>query len=144
MLATSLARTAETNADIILDQILAIEAATNLPVDGIVMHQSNWKSVLKAKDGEGQYYGSGPFDREQRPMLWGRHVALTSMITANTALVGAFGTAAQLFRKGGLRVDVSNSHSDFFVKNLTAIRAEERIALAVYRPAAFGTVTNLN
>ena len=65
-------------------------------------------------------------------------------MAAGTALVGAFKTAAQLFRKGGLRVEASNSHSDFFTKNLVAIRAEERLALAVYRSAAFGTVTGLN
>jgi hypothetical protein len=29
------------------------------------------------------------------------------------------------------------------VKNLVAIRAETRIALAVYRPSAFGEVTGL-
>jgi HK97 family phage major capsid protein len=64
-------------------------------------------------------------------------------MTAGTALVGAFKTAAQIFRKGGVRVEASNSHADFFVKNLVAIRAEERLALAVYRPAAFGEVTGL-
>ena len=55
----------------------------------------------------------------------------------------AFGQAAQVFRKGGIRVEASNSHSDFFIKNLVAIRAEERLALAVYRPGAFGEVTGL-
>jgi hypothetical protein len=37
-------------------------------------------------------------------------------------------------------VSASNSHSDFFKKNLTAIRAEERVALTVYRPEAFTVI----
>jgi hypothetical protein len=41
-------------------------------------------------------------------------------------------------------VEASNSHSDYFIKNLTAIRAEERLALAVYRPAAFHAITTIN
>jgi len=49
-----------------------------------------------------------------------------------------------LFRRGVLRVEATNSHSDFFQKNLIAIRAELREALVVYREAAFGTVTGLN
>lgn len=144
-LAASIARGADTNADVILAQIAAIETATGLRVDGIVLNPSNWKTILLAKDGNGNYIGGGgPFQAAQRPMLWGRNVALTSAIVANTALVGAFKTASQLFRKGNLRVEASNSHSDFFIKNLIAIRAEERLALAVYRASAFGTVTNLN
>jgi hypothetical protein len=70
-------------------------------------------------------------------------VAVTPAIVANTALVGAFKTAAQVFRKGGIRVEASNSHQDYFIKNLVAIRAEERLALAVYRPQAIGKVTGL-
>jgi hypothetical protein len=40
-------------------------------------------------------------------------------------------------------VDATSSHQDYFVRNLLAIRSEVRAALAVYRPAAFGTVTGL-
>jgi HK97 family phage major capsid protein len=52
-------------------------------------------------------------------------------------LVGAFREGAQVWRKGGLTVESSNSHQDYFRKNLVALRAEERIALTVYRPSAF-------
>jgi len=48
-----------------------------------------------------------------------------------------------LFRKGGLRLEASNSHTDFFTRNLTAIRAESRLVLGIRRPAAFGTATGL-
>jgi hypothetical protein len=44
---------------------------------------------------------------------------------------------------GAVSVEVvaaRSGSSDFFVKNLLAIRAETRLALAVYRPAAFGEV----
>ena len=74
---------------------------------------------------------------------WGLRVVVTSRIAANTALVGAFGTMAQVFYRGGLTVEASNSHSDFFQKNLTALRAERRLALAVYRPQAFHAITAL-
>lgn len=97
------------------------------------------------ESGGGEYLsGAGPFATPQRPVLWGLPVAVSPVIAVGTALVGCYRTASQLFRNGGIRVDVSNSHSDFFVKNLVAIRAERREALAVYRAACFGTVTGLN
>ena len=64
-------------------------------------------------------------------------------MTIATGLVGAFGTAGQFWTRSGIVVQASNSHSDFFVKNLVAIRAEQRGLLTVYRPSAFAKVTGL-
>jgi len=108
---------------------------------GIVMNPTNWNHVAVMKDTLGRYLGSGPWAPSQTPMLWGLPIAVTPAIAAGTALIGAFDSQAQVFARGGTRVEASNSHQDFFVKNLVAIRAERRLALAVYRPAAFITLT---
>ena len=39
--------------------------------------------------------------------------------------------------RGGISVEATNSHSTYFALNLVAIRAEERLGLAVYRPGAY-------
>jgi HK97 family phage major capsid protein len=134
---------AEPSADAILRQIMAIFGTSFLMPDGIVMSPADWATVLLTKGGQGQYLTGGPFASIQSATLWGLPVAVTPSIEPTVALVGAFKQAAQIFRKGGIRVEASNSHSDFFIKNLVAIRAEERLALAVYRPAAIGEVTGL-
>jgi HK97 family phage major capsid protein len=134
----------ETNADAVLRQISAIATSAFVFPDGIVMNPANLYNILVSKDSSGQYYGGGPFSAvPATASLWGLPVAPTPSIVAGTALVGAFSSQAQIFRKGGIRVEASNSHQDYFVKNLVAIRAEERLALAVYRPGAFGKVTGL-
>jgi len=148
-LAAAVARNAgatppETNADAILRQITAIATSAFVYPDGVVMNPANWFTVATSKDTNGHYFGGGPFSSLPTASIWGTPVALTPSIVANTALVGAFGTMSQVFRKGGIRIEASNSHQDFFIKNLVAIRAEERLALAVYRPGAFGKVTGLN
>jgi HK97 family phage major capsid protein len=130
--------------DAIARQIAAIATTSFIYPDGIVMNPTNWFTVQTSKDANGQYFGAGPFAPMQAATMWGLPVAPTPSIVANTALVGAFGSMSQVFRKGGIRVEASNSHQDFFIKNLVAIRAEERLALAVYRPASFGKVTGLN
>jgi HK97 family phage major capsid protein len=131
------------NADAIYLQITNIEATAMMPPDGIVMHPANWAAIAVMKNEGGDYVGNGPFSGPQPKTLWGLPVATTPVIPEGTAIVGCFRQAAQIFRKGGLRVEASNSHADYFIKNLVAIRAEERLALAVYRPGAFGLVTGL-
>lgn len=143
-LAAAVARGADSNFDAILKQISAIATASLFVPDGVVVNPANWLSMQLAKNAQGNYLGSGPWQAPTVAMVWGLPVAQTPAIVANTALVGAFAMGAQIFRKGGVRVEATNSHQDFFVKNLVAIRAEERLALAVYRPGAFGTVTGLS
>jgi HK97 family phage major capsid protein len=143
-LAAAVARGADTNMDAIFKQVSAIATNALITPDGFVMNPANWLTIQLAKNAQGNYLGSGPWAPAQAPTLWGLPGAITPAIVANTALVGAYRSSAQIFRKGGVRVEATNSHSDFFVKNLTAIRAEERLALAVYRDAAFGKVTGLN
>lgn len=138
------ARGADTNADAILKQITTIQTTTFVPVSGIVMNPANWQTIQLTKNAAGNYLGSGPWAAPQVPMLWGLPVVVTSKIAANLALVGDFRGSAQVFRKGGVTVVATNSHSDWFIYNKTAILAEERLALAVYREPAFGTVTGLN
>ncbi len=143
-LATTQARGADSNVDAIFKQIMNIFNTSFLMPDGVVVNPANWQTIQLAKDANGNYIGSGPFASAQSAMLWGLPVVATPSQPANEGLVGAFASAAQVFRKGGLRVEASNSHSTFFVENKVAIRAEERLALAVYRPGAFGKVSGLN
>lgn len=143
-LAPSIARTTESNADAILKQISAIENSTFMRPDAVVMNAANWSSILTSKDTAGAYYGGGPLATPAQPMLWGLPVVLTPSVVTGTALVGAFKVGGQVFHRGGLRVEMSNSHAAFFIENKVAILAESRLALAIYRPAAFGTVTNLS
>lgn len=108
--------------------------------DGIVINPADYETLRLAKDGEERYYAGGPFSGGNPP-LWGFPTIVTPAIAAGTVLVGAFSSAAQLFRKGGVQVDSTNSNEDDFKYNRIALRAEERVLLAVYRPSAFVKVT---
>ena len=142
-LQTDVAYTTGVKADSIYEQMTAIRANAFLEPDGIVVHPNDWASIRLAKDANDQYYGPGPFARDADQSLWGLRVVVTTAITEGVALVGAFMSASQVFRKGGVTVEATNSDQDDFIKNRITLRAEERLALAVYRPGAFGEVTGL-
>lgn len=126
-----------TDADHIFRAISRVREAFLEP-DGIIMHPNDWEGIVLQKDTLNRYLGNGPWDNTQ-PTLWGLPVVVTQAVAEAVPIVGAFRTGAQVFRKGGLTVEASNSHQDYFALNKIAIRAEERLALAVYRPEAFAT-----
>jgi HK97 family phage major capsid protein len=117
-----------------------------------IMNPADWEAIRLLKDNNGQLYGGGPFfgpyGGPQGPAssssqvagatdsLWSKPVYVTGVLGAGTALVGTR-AAAQVWRRGGLSVDASNSHNDYFQRNLVALRAEERLGLTVYRPTGF-------
>jgi HK97 family phage major capsid protein len=109
----------------------------------IVMHPNDWQDVRLTRTTDGIYILGNPGDPDAASRLWGLEVRSTTAQTENTAIVGAFSTAAQIFRRTGISVTVSTEHSTFFIDNKVAILAEERLGLAVYRPSAFCTVTGI-
>lgn len=123
----------------IIDQLrLAIlQASLALyPVDGIVLHPTDWAKVEVTKDGQGQYLVGNPLGA-LGPRLWNTPVVNTMAMTAGDFVVGSFKTGAQLFDRMGIEVLISTEDGDNFKKNMVTVRAEERVALAVYRPASF-------
>jgi hypothetical protein len=78
-----------------------------------------------------------------RNRLWGVPLVITPAITLNTALVGEFQMYSAIARRQGLTFQIGYANDDFN-RNLRRIRAEERAALLILRPAAFCAVTGLN
>lgn len=143
-LAAAVVRGTDTIVDAMFKQMSAIGANALIQPDGWTMNPTDWGTVQLSKDANENYYGAGPFTGPQPPMLWGYPGAITPAMPVGEALVGAFRTCAQFFRRGGVRAAISNSHLDYFTTNKVAILIEERGALVVYRDAAFGKVTGLN
>lgn len=110
--------------------------------DGFVFNPLDWQDVVTLQSTTGQYIWGNPQDTSVM-RLWGLPVVTTMAITQNTGLCGAFQLGAQIFYRSGLTMESTNSNEDDFKKNLIAIRAEQREALAVYRPKAFCTITGV-
>ena len=68
--------------------------------------------------------------------LWGLPRIESEAVPAGTGLVGDFRRAV-LWDREQAAVQVSDSHADFFVRNLVAILAELRAGFGVIQPSAF-------
>jgi HK97 family phage major capsid protein len=108
---------------------------------GIVLHPNDWEDIELTKDANGQYLVAVSVAMGGEPRVWRMPVVDTPAMTEGTALVGAFGTGAQLYDREQASIRISEQHSDFFVRNAIVILAEQRLALAVKRPEAFVEVT---
>lgn len=128
-------------ADAILQAAMDVQAQTGFVADAIVINPTDWYGLRIGKDGEDRYYGGGYFGGQNANDVWGIPVCVSTAVTAGTIIVGAFKTCGSVVQNGGVRVEAVNTNEDDFVKNLMTIRAEERLALAVRRPAGFKKLT---
>ncbi len=124
-----------------IDRIrLAMLQATlaEFPATGIVLNPIDWALIETLKDENGNYLIGRPQDGTA-PRLWALPVVETTAIQADEFLVGAFALGAQIYDRMDVEILVSTENDKDFEKNMVTIRAEERLALAVYRPEAFVT-----
>lgn len=108
--------------------------------NGILMNPIDAAKLDETKDTLARYLGNGPFAAIQ-DSIWRLPRVESLAITAGTALVGAFKQGATVFQREDPVILTADQHSDFFIRNLVAVLIEERLALAVFFPAAFCLVT---
>lgn len=128
--------------DAIYKAITKVAVNAFLDASGVVIHHNDWQQIRLLRTADGIYIWGSPSEAGPE-RIWGLPVVKTTRIAEGTALVGAYRDGAQIFRRSDVAFAVSDSHSDFFQKNLLALRVEERLALVVFRPLAFCTVTGI-
>lgn len=135
--------TGDSAQDAIFRAMTKVQTATGLTADAIIINPADYQALRLAKDGNGQYFGGGFFAGqygaggvEFQPPLWGVRTVVSSAVAAKTVIVGALKAASTVYRKGGVRVESTNSDQGKFTKDIITTRIEERLALAVRIPAA--------
>jgi HK97 family phage major capsid protein len=134
--------------DLIFKGISTVQEVTGFAADGIVINPADYQAIRLSKDSNGQYFGGGFFAGQygnggimQNPSLWGLRTVVSASIPKGTVAVGAFSIAAKVFRKGGVRIESTNSHGDNFTNDQITVRLRERLGLQVKYPAAIAKVT---
>ncbi|KQT37686.1 phage major capsid protein [Methylophilus sp. Leaf414] len=109
--------------------------AADYPADVIILNPADWWTLRLAKDSTGRYLLGDPGDNVV-PALFGVPVVSSNAITAGKFLVASLAMAATLYIREGVVIELSDSDTDNFQRNLITVRAERRVLLAVERPAA--------
>lgn len=106
------------------------------PATGHVINPIDWTEIETTKDESGRYIIGQPQGVAYNT-LWGLPVVETQAIESGKFLTGAFKLGAQIFDRWLASVEIATENEDDFVKNMVTILAEQRLALAVYRPESF-------
>lgn len=99
-----------------------------------LLNPEDWEVLDLADDENRRFYSDGPF-AVMTPRLWGLPVVESEAVPVGTGLVGDFNTCV-LWDREQASISVSNSHADFFIRNLVAILCELRAAFGVLKPDA--------
>lgn len=135
------AKGADPTPDAIYKAMTLIRTTGQAEPNLVVMNPTDWMDIRLLRTADGVYIWGNPSDAGPE-RIWGLRVAQAQALTLNTGLVLDTNYVELSFRRG-LDVQVSNSHSTFFIEGKQAIRADIRVALVPYRPAAICTVTGI-
>jgi HK97 family phage major capsid protein len=102
----------------------------------VVLHPDDFEQFDELKTTTGEYVLSDPANYGELQRMWGLTIVQSTSITANNFFIGD-GSMAAIFDRMDATIFVADQHSDFFIRNIFVLLAEERLALAMFRPAAF-------
>jgi len=116
-------------------------AITNLLVNGRqvptawMFSPTDWETVELIQDLTGRYYHNGPLS--MGPMrLWGVPVTQSFHLATGSAWLANWRKAV-LWDRQNATITATDSHDDWFIRNMVAILGELRAAFGLIRPTAF-------
>jgi HK97 family phage major capsid protein len=112
---------------------VANEAAPNF----CVLNPADAWNIRLQKTSTGEYiYGNPTMGGPSS--FFGLTPVVTTAMSSGYFLVGSSAPNVAVVRdRMATQVEISTEHSDYFTKNMIAIRVEARLALVVFRPAAY-------
>ena len=127
------------------DAAVDIELAVFQSPTAHIMHPRDWERIETAQDANQQFMNTNMFGNVYGvsragsiKTLWGVPVVCTPLIPQGLILTGWFSPqSAQVARRQGVQMQMTNSNESDFVTGKITVRAEERLGLLCYRPTAF-------
>lgn len=104
--------------------------------NAIILNPTDWATIELLKDDDSRYIWTSVPNGGQM-QLWRVPVIESTVMEEGRFLTGAFNLGATVHDRQQAQIRISESHSDYFTKNIVAILAELRMALTVERPKAF-------
>ena len=121
---------------VLIRKIMADLFLAGFPATAIILNPADWATIeielFTTAAGQTLY----SINSVGQAFLFGLPVVQAIGMTADNVAVGAFSQAYMTHNRDGVVIEMSDSDSDNFTKNLITLRAERRLALATERPAA--------
>lgn len=108
----------------------------------VFINPNDWQDVRLLRTADGIYIFGSPQEPGQ-DRIWGKPVVQSTFVTENTAYTGDYQMFSMLFMRRGIEMQVTNAHSDYFIKGKQAIRADMRCSMVHFRDTAFCKVTGI-
>ena len=121
---------------VLIRKVIADLQVAGYAPDAIVLNPVDWGTIEIESLTSTSNAARVSYTSAGQPMLWGIPVVVSIGMTADQFAVGSFRMAGTIHNREGVIVQLSDSDSDNFTKNLITIRAERRLALASEVPAA--------
>ena len=127
--------------DAIYKALTKVRVAGRAFPDHVLLHHNDWQDIRLLRTADGIYIWGSPSEAGVE-RIWGLPVVQSDALDEHTGIVGDYGNFSMIFERRGIDVQVGFV-GDQFVQGKRTIRADLRVALVHFRPAAFATVTGI-